>query len=830
MLMPSPIHQPSRSLNKPGIWSGLFLLSAATLTFEINLTRLYSVAQFYHFAFMIVSMALLGYGASGTALTISPNLQRGKPAGRLGKLALATGFTILIAYLLMNWLPFDSYSMLWDRRQVFILILQYVASAAPFFFSGMALGILLARFPDQAGSIYAVNLFGSALGCLIALVIPSYLSGEGMVTLSSLLATLAAAVCMFNLHSKRIFTSFAILALLSLTSLDLVIRLSGQTGLSTLDLHISPYKSLSYALQYPGSKVTYRQWNAFSRVDVVQSGSIHSLPGLSYRYLQPLPQLDGLLVDGDDLNPIVQPSNDLTFAAYLPGAVAFQLRPSANTLILEPRGGLDILTALAFSSSRVTCVEINPLIVSAAPVYADARLYIHIDSERSFLRRTQAQYDVIVLSLVSSFHPIQSGAYALSEDYRYTLESFQDMLDHLAPNGLLVAMRWLQDPPSEDLRLFALAVSAVEASGADPHEQIVAFRGYNTATVLMKNGAFSSAELVKIREFTSQRAFDLTYAPDIRASETNQYNILADSLYYRTYLTLLDSNPRQSFYDTYAYDVRPPTDDHPFFGHYFKWSQAPQILAEFGKAWLPFGGGGYFVILALLILAVLSAGILILLPVLLRNLIHRNSQLSVSPFRLTNLIYFSMLGFAFFLVEIPLLQRFILYLGNTAYAVTAVLFSLLFTSGLGSRWSARISLRLSLAALSLSILVIPALLPWLFNWTLGLPLITRLGVTMITLAPLGFLMGIPFPAGIRLLTIGQVYRTQPENETISQVEIPWAWAVNGAASVISPILAALLALSLGFSAVLWIGAFCYAAALFTVWVSHRHNIFPRQAR
>jgi len=821
---PSPDHTRPISLYKQGIWPCLFLLSAATLAFEINLTRLFSVAQFYHFAFMIVSVALLGYGASGTALTIWPALLRGNPGQRLMQLALATGISILITYLLTNWLPFDSYSIVWDRRQVFILILHYIALATPFFFSGMALGILLTNLPDQAGSTYAVNLLGSALGCVIALVVPPYLGGEGMVTLSSLLAGLAAvaaAVSVTSLHLKSLFARLGIIALFIFNILDLSLRITSQTGLSVLKLHISPYKSLSYALQYPGSMVSYSQWNAFSRVDVVRSGGIHSLPGLSYRYLEPLPTLDGMYVDGDDLSPILQPSADTSFTGSLPSAVAFQLRPQASVLILEPRGGLDILTALALNKGPVTAVEINPLIVSIAPAYADMRLFVNQESERSYLQRTQAFYDVILLSLTSSFHPVQSGAYTLAEDYRYTLQSFQDILEHLAPNGLFVAMRWLQDPPSEDLRLFALAVTAIESSGGDPIEQVVAFRGYNTVTILIKNGAFSTDEIASIRNFTTQRAFDLTYAPGIQEDETNRYNILPVSVYYQTYLSLLESNPRQSFYDSYTYDVRPPTDDHPFFGHYFKWAQAPQILAQFGKAWLPFGGGGYFVILALLILAIILAVILILLPVGLWKLSKRNFRQTSSPFILRNLVYFGLLGFAFLFVEIPLLQRFILYLGNPAYAVTTVLFALLFFSGLGSQWSRKISLKLSLGMLVLLILSMPYILPPLFEWTLGLPLIARLGVTVLVLSPLGFLMGVPFPGGIRVLTGGQALSPESNQELTPRADIPWIWVVNGAASVISPILAALLALTFSFSVVLQVGAFCYAIALITVWVSLR---------
>jgi hypothetical protein len=787
----------------------LFLLSATTLTFEINLTRLFSVAQFYHFAFMIVSIALLGFGASGTALTIFPSLQNGSLEQRLSQLALGTGLSMFVAYLLTNWLPFDSFSIAWDRRQVGILILHYIALASPFFFSGMALGFLLNVSPQSAGMTYGVNLLGSATGCLIALVAPPFLGGEGMVTLSIALASLASII---SLPRLRRFWNPAVLAafvLFAFSLLDLGLRFASTPSFAFLDIHISPYKSLSYALQYPGARVIDRQWNASSRIDVVRSTAIHSLPGLSYRYLEPIPTLDGLLVDGDDMSPILQRRTDSAFVGYLPNAVAFHLRPQARALILEPRGGLDVLTALALRSGQITAIENNSLIVNTAPIYADSRVQAHVESDRSYLRRVQTQYDVIVLSLASSYHPVRSGAYTLAEDYRYTVESFQDALAHLTPSGLLVATRWLQDPPSEDLRLFALGVTALKKEGADPRTQIVAFRGFNTATILLKNGAFTPDELSSLRAFLAERAFDLTYMPDIQPEETNQYNILPESKYYKTYVNYLNSDSRERFYADYEYDVRPPTDDHPFFGHYFKWTQTPQVIAELGKAWQPFGGAGYFVIVALLILATLLAVALILLPVAIWK---RTNQKAASPFPLRHLLYFGLLGFAFLFVEIPLLQRFILYLGQPAQAFTAVLFSLLFFSGLGSRFSDRIPLRLSLAALVILILAMPLLLPRLFTWTLGLPLTIRLGLTALILSPLGFLMGIPFPARIRFMKREQA--DGPGNESQSD-SIPWVWAVNGAASVVASILSALLALTFGFNWVLRLGALCYAGAWLT---------------
>jgi hypothetical protein len=271
----------------------------------------------------------------------------------------------------------------------------------------------------------------------------------------------------------------------------------------------------------------------------------------------------------------------------------------------------------------------------------------------------------------------------------------------------------------------------------------------------------------------------------------------------------VDAGSREEFYETYEYDVRPPTDDHPFFGHYFKWSQAPRVIAEFGRAWQPFGGAGYFVVAALLILAILLAATLILLPLLWRV----GDRTVAGQFPLRDLVYFGLLGFAFLFVELPLVQQFILYLGNPAYSFTMVLFSLLFTSGMGSHMSPRVRLTLALGLLVFLALLAPFLFPRLTALTLGFPLTIRLLLTTLFLAPLGFLMGIPFPAGIQRMG--------------KSPHVAWVWAVNGAASVVASILSAMLTLSFGFKVVLGLGALCYAGAWLTVWRSPQLRAAPR---
>ncbi len=790
----------------PGSVGGLFCLSAATLLYEINLTRLFSVAQFYHFAFMIISLAMLGFGASGTWLALIPRMGQRHPRRARAGLALGYGITSVAAYLLINLLPFDSFSIAWDRRQAMILVAQYVALSIPFLCSGAALGLLFVAHPQAVGRLYATNLAGSALGCVLALVIPGRVGGEGVVWLSSIGGGVAALGFIWpgsyvRSHSfsrpqtAKAVTTNPIFILPSLLIAGCAAMLALRPA--ALELRLSPYKSLSYALQFPGARVIWQHWNGFSRVDVVASAGIRSLPGLSYRYMDALPPQRGLLVDGDDLNPILTlpaataTPTDLAFTGFLPSAIAYQLRPEARALIVEPRGGLEIWLALAQGAGRVTAVEANPLIIAAAgDIYRLPQVTPVVEEARSFVRRTQDRYDVIALPLTTPYRPIRSGAYSLAEDYHYTIEAFRDNLRALAPGGLLVVTRWLQTPPSESLRAFALAVTALEQSGGDSAQQIVAFRGYAAMTLLVKTTPFTSAELAHIRQFAADNAFDMVYAPDIRPDEVNRYNVLPAPLYYQTFTALLKAEDRAAWYAAYPFDVTPPTDARPFFGHFFKWAQARQVMAELGKSWQPFGGAGYFVLAALLLLATGAAAAIILLPVVITRRRAGN---------VPTLVYFGLLGLGFMFVEIPLMQRFILFLGHPAYALTTVLFAILFFSGVGSLLARRIPARLALGLLVGLIGVYAVGLPALFSWTLALPLYGRIGVTVAALAPGGLLMGIPFPQGLRRL------EATPQR-------IPWAWGVNGALSVVASVLAALLALSFGFDAVLSGGALCYAGA------------------
>lgn len=812
------------------IYLALLLISAATLAFQVTLTRFFALAQGHHLAFMAISLALLGIGASGTYLSLRPPTAAG-----LSRLITAGSslFTLSVpaAYLSINYLPFDAYRLALERSQLLWLTLYYLALTIPFFFSGVVIGATLAAQPGQAGPLYAANLLGSGLGPPLALFSLDTFGGPGTVFFCALLGWLAVVssqwlgvtfhVLRFTLYVLRFMLYPAITILL----LYLIFRPP-----SLFDVRLIPYKSLSQVLLYPGSEIVFQEWNAFSRVDVIRSEGVRSAPGLSFAYTGDIPSQLGLLVDGDNLSPITQPGQP-TFTDYLPLALAFELRPQANILILEPGGGLAVLAALHGGARSVTVVQSNHTIVKtleghfadfSGNLYADPRVTVVIDEPRSFLRRTNQQFDLILMPLVDSFRPVTAGAYTLNEDYRYTVEAFADALARLSPAGLLVVERWLQLPPSEDLRLWGTVVEALNDRGPqtddrreeDPSEHLLALRSLQTLLVGLGRSPLSPEDLAQARQFTVERQFDLIWLPGLRPEETNRFSVVPGDPYYHTFANLLTTSDPAAFFAAYPYAVAPPTDDRPFFFHFFKWQQTPEILQALGKTWQPFGGSGYLVLVVLLALVIfLSAG-LIFLPLLWqrRELAKQQSskhQTAVSRRQSAVIfLYFALLGLGFLFVEIPLLQRFILYLGQPAYAFAVVTSALLLAAGVGSGYlSGRLSLRLALPLITLLAIIYPLLLPYLFEATLRLPLAGRVVITAVALFPLGALLGIPFPRGLAL-----VAQTRPEL-------IPWVWAVNGCASVISAVLAAMMALTWGFSVVLWSAAAAYALA----WIVLPHH-------
>ncbi len=820
------------------IYLSLLLISAATLAFEVALTRLFALAQGHHFAFMAVSLALLGAGASGTFLSLRPASRQGLPRWLETSILLFT-LTAPASYLLVNVLPFDAYRIAWERVQLLWLALYYLILTIPFFFSGLVIGAALIALPQEAHRLYAANLLGSGLGPPLALLALATVGGPGTIFGVAWLGSLALLI--LSWRTPRVLRAVS-------GALSVACGLFFLIPPSWADIRLTPYQPLSQALLYPDSQVVFQQWNAFSRVDVIRSEGIRSAPGLSMAYRGGPPSQVGLTVDGQNLWAITAvPAAEAEFADYLPPALAYQLRPQADVLIVEPGGGLAALTALRGGARSVTVVYSNPLVAStveewSGDVYRDPRVTVVLDDARSYLRRESRRFDLAVLPLTDSFRPVTAGAYALGEEYRYTIEAFVETQRHLAPDGLLVVERWSQIPPTESLRLLGITVEALRQRGvSDVGAHLIALRSFQTSLIIAGQAPFTADEVRLVHDFASARQYDLTWTPELssldgldlrtvsapaldssdaevlQALGVNRYNVVTGAPYFRTFAGLIGASSPTRFYQDYPYAIVPPTDNRPFFFHFFKWRQIPEVLAALGKTWQPFGGSGYLVLVLLLALVLLLSGGLILLPLAAGQKSQNGDRPTPRPtsgagqlgrkppLTIRYLIYFSLLGLGFLFVEIPLLQRFIVYLGQPAYAFAAVVGALLVSSGFGSRYLAeRVRPTVGLTALAALVFTYPLLLPPLFKITFALPLAGRIAITALVLAPAGLLMGTPFPQGLAVA-----------REHAPSL-LPWIWAVNGCASVISAVLAPMVAIDLGFRVVMLMGACAYLGALLSM--------------
>jgi hypothetical protein len=769
--------------------AGMGLLSAATLLSQVALTRVFSIAQFYHFAFLVVSLALLGFGASGSLLSLYPRLRK---QAFVPWYALGFALSTLLAYLLINHLPFDSYSIAWDRNQVFLLIGNLLGLAAPFAFAGALVGVLLTQRADQAGRIYGANLLGSAAGAVSGPLVIGWLGCERAVLLCAVLGTAAGLI----LSTGGLPARIALAGLIASVVLLIVFP-------SPFEIQLSPYKRLSQFMLNPDTKILASRQNAYARLDVVDSPTIHSAQGLSMSYTGELPPQIGLLIDGDNLLPVSDARRTPdALGRALPVAVAYTMRPMSETLVLGSGGGTDAWAALANGAKHVTVVEPNQLVYDAltgdlrawAGLADNPRVTLLYDEIRTFTRRTETHYDVVQLSLVDNYRPVSSGAFTLTENYTLTVEAFKSYLNLCGQNGILVLSRWLQSPPSESLRTLGLIVEALD--NRPPLKHIVAFRSFQTITFIVKPTPFLPEETTALLEAIDRLHYDLVLAPWIPPDMVNKYARLETPIDHDLSLKLVTAPDRSAFYAAYEFEISPPTDDHPFFFHFFRWEQTPRVIENLGRRWQPFGGSGYLVLIALLFFVMLATAIFVIMPIGLRGHFRQVLRRTGTGRAIRTLGYFAVIGLAYLLVEVALIQRFILVLSHPTVALATVIGSLLLFSGVGSLASHRLSGRYVMLALACLLAIYPWFTGLFTPLLLPIPLILRVIAAMLLIAPVGFLMGVPFARGINAL------------RDVSDL-IPWAWAVNGSASVISAVVATMLSLWLGFTPVLLIGGGLY---------------------
>ncbi len=794
----------------------VFFSSMSGLAFEVLLTRIFSISLWYHFAFMIISIAMLGLAAGGTLLSLFPRLRSMR---NIGLYAFCLAVAMPAGYLLTNLVPFDPVRLSWEKTELLHLCLYYLALALPFLFGGLIVAAAFSTGSRRSGLIYGADLLGAGLGSLGILFITGMMSPErGIFVLSAIVLAVS-----FTATGKGIRVACLLLIVANLAIFIL------QPGFARLRL--SPYKELTAALLYPGAETIRTYYTPFARIDTFRSPAVRFAPGLSLAYPDPLPEQIGFSVDGGNLCAITGSGSHaaLKFLNWLPAALPYRIVPMRRVLVLDPGGGLEMLLARYNHAGEIIGIETNPWL--AEIVRKDfgtfsGNIYgknVGTGLGRSWLAERSETFDLIDISLQGAS---PAGSFGIAEDYRYTVEAFREYFQHLAKDGVLCVSLYIIPPPRNELRILATLADAMESSGIrDPARHIAAVRSWGSITILAKKSPLTGKDTEEVRGFARERMFDLVCLPGMTPAESNRYIRMPSNEYFNAFSAILSPRERSNFLERYLFDVGPVHDDAPFLHYFLTIRKIGEVYRVMGRKWQFFLEEG-FIIPALLFQAAVLSALLVLLPVFAvgrnRNgepgggndygnsetgqktrIDETTSEHRRIPDGARLLPYFALLGLGYMFVEITLIQRLILPLENPPYAMATVLASLLLSSGIGSLFSYRHEVLggpLAPAATALVIILYGLLLP---TATLAIaqyrPPLSFL-FAFPALFPVGFLMGIPFPSGIKAL-----------GERNPQL-IPWAWAINGCCSVIGPLCAIILAMASGFRYVLLAGALAYFLA------------------
>jgi hypothetical protein len=780
-----------------GTFAGLFLVCMATLLDELLLTRVFSVTMWYHFAFVAVSVAMFGMTVGAIVVYLRP--QSFPPDAVHRQLAVAALLFAaalvpsVFSHLVIPFAPRPSVLGLYS------VALTYTLISIPFVFSGIVVSLALTRFPDHVGRLYAADLLGAALACVLFVYALRLTDAPTLVVATAVLAGVAS-LCFGGWHVRRVTAA----------AIGLDAFLLAWVGYGTWRAwQAYPLVRLLYVKENFVGNPTYEKWNSFSRVAVF-GGPLPVGPfgwGFS-KAVDPQKRIEQLGMNIDAAAATVMTKFDgdrkeLDFLKYDVVNLAHHLRPSARVLVVGVGGGRDILSALAFQQREVVGVEINDDILDMLTQrygdftgHLDRQPGVRLvnDEARSYVARTDERFDIIQVSLIDTWAATAAGAFTFTENSLYTVEAWKLFLQRLTPSGVMTFSRWYYgELPAETYRLVSLATEALRQSGiAEPRRHILLVRParepsglyQGVATILVAREPFSDADLARLRDVAAKFQFELLLTPTQAASST--------------FATLADPAAAAAFLDTLPLDLSAPTDDRPFFFHTLRWRSL--FRADlYAQGITAFNMSAVFVLAALLVVTVGLTGLCIIVPLALtgdRRVVAGNAVLFV---------FFGAIGTGFMLIEISQMQRLSVFLGHPTYGLTVALFSLLLSSGIGSytttfgraRLGARPRLVLLLAALVIFGLLTPPMTRWFSSASTPLRIVVAAGM----LAPPGFFLGMAFPLGMEVA----VRR--------AAALAPWLWGINGAASVCASVVALVIALTWGISAAFWCGFLCYLMAL-----------------
>lgn len=782
----------------------LALISAAVPAFQLVLMQVLSVAQWHHFAWMVISMAMLGFGAAGTVLHLLRRVLADRQAEVFPLLLVCTALTMagVIPFLRLTG-TFDAFLLFFETRQIGLLLLTYLLLALPFFCAGMAITLLLYTCVDRIGPVYFANLLGSGLGAAATVILMRYVPLENLPIMVATLPLVGAVIVVPGARSTG-FTGPTIASVI--LSVIVVVLVFPILLMRPVLPEPSQYKDISAALRLPGAGVVHRRSDPAGLLQVVRAKSLRYAPGLSLQYREEPPVRDVLFSNGDYFGTLAgrvetaygHPLNATT--RILP----YLARTPRRALVLEARTGNDVAQALNNGVQEVTAVESNraaaTLLTREHPewiddLFLDPRVSFVVGTARSILKSPRTEeFDLISAPVVGSFGGT-SGVTSLDEHYHLTLEAFSHMYAALAEGGMIAATVWLEDPPRPALRLLATLREMLVQEGVDnPASHLTAIRSWGSVTFLASNRPFTTVEAQAIRAGSASLGFDPLILPDLHEGERSRFNRPASDEFF----VLVDRILAGEDLEDYWFNARPATDHRPYFFHFLRVAALPELIASFGIHTLPYLELGFFLALAAAGQALVVAVVLIVLPLTATG----TRRLPSRSRRGATFLFFAGTGAGFMLFEISLIQQIVLYLGQPVYAAATVLTVLLIASGMGSFFTTGIRRdrpAIITAGLTTVLLLgtISFVLQPLLHATIGLPLGFRIAITILVTALPGFGMGMFFPLGLRRLAGG------------ASGDIPWACAIDScvAVAVIAP--TTLIALGTGSNMVMALAAGAY---------------------
>lgn len=769
-------------------YRAVFFSSLAVLAFEVLLVRIFTIRFSYHYAALIISLSMFGLVLGG--LAVFSGLIRKTKTGGPGLLPVALlALSLPLTYLVSSVMPFDYYRLLWENRQIIYHGASLLLFTMPFFFYGIFMASTLAHYKEKVTGIYATDLTGAGGGVAVALLCLNHISIEhAVVFLSAGLSTVLLT------GKKKTGMTIAV----SIISLSLCVPIVA--GFAPLSM--SPFKGFMQAITEDGARSITTINSEDSRLDIFQNPRMKYAPGLSLTFTGSVPVGLGVAIDGDISGTLLGEGtlHDYTFLEYMPASLPYIITKNpSSVLVCGLHTSIDTLMPRYYGARHIYTTETNrSMRTYIREYYHSADLFrsaLQPLPTRRFLASAGNSFDVITLSRTPFF---PSSAFGLHEDYELTVEAMNAYISSLSERGLLFIQLFILPPPRLDLRLFATITAALRHRGLlNYREHLIVYRSWETINFMVSRRPFPDSSLSEIGSFLDTMQYDLLYpAPE----EGTRPNIIGTD-YSGLFEKIAGDEGGKQFCSEYAFDIRPVTDDRPFFHYVMKPAKIRHIYEMTGKKWTFFLYEGMALPFLFLVIVTLVVVVFLILYLRQRTTLFR---MSPSPSRFI-MPYFMAIGFGFMFVEIYCIHRLLLPSGSPVLAFSVAIIALLICSGMGSMVTGFLKER----ALHRLTVCLPVVLA---GYILFFPVMGTTFLMTMLIVPAGFLLGVFFPAGVRIMAGGD------------KQSVALGYTVNGAASIMAPPLASIIAVQYGGTVVL-IVALCFyvTASALLRFARHRHK-------